>query len=177
MTGNPNFHTALAATGPSPSRIMPEAGPHVPASVYPFRHCQPLQIRFSDIDILGHVNNNAYTSMLDLGKIAYFTTVLGELLDYRDIRAVVVNLNCDFLAPTYLGEPLEVWTATTRIGDRSFTLEQRILNSDTGAQKCRAVTTLCGFDPEKGEGAPLDPQWIAAIERHEQRTLHKSKLS
>ncbi len=174
MTGNNIFHNHLAAEGPAPERMMAEAGPHVPASEYPFRHFVPLQIRFSDIDILGHVNNNAYMSMLDLGKISYYTTALGDLLDYHNIRAVVVNINCDFLAPTYLGEALEVWTATTRIGERSFTIEQRILNPETGEQKCRAITTLCGFDPATGQGAPLLSEWIGAIEKYEQRTLQKN---
>lgn len=153
------------------SRYMEAAGPHVPASDYPFSHCVKLQIRFSDIDILGHVNNNAYMSMLDLGKITYYADALGDRLDFHDIRAVVVNISCDFLAPTYITENIEVWTATMRIGQRSFTIEQRIINSDTGEQKCRAVTTLCGFDPASGQGAPLDPEWVDAIEAFERRPM------
>ena len=33
-----------------------------------FRHTLPLQLRFNDIDLLGHVNNSVYFSFYDLGK-------------------------------------------------------------------------------------------------------------
>ena len=32
-----------------------------------FRHTLPLQLRFNDIDLLGHVNNSVYFSFYDLG--------------------------------------------------------------------------------------------------------------
>ena len=37
-----------------------------------FRHTLPLQLRFNDIDLLGHVNNSVYFSFYDLGKARYF---------------------------------------------------------------------------------------------------------
>lgn len=174
MNGNDTSNNQSGNRHTIRERMMEAAGPHVPASSFPFRHCMPLQIRFADIDMFGHINNNSYMSMLDSGKLDYFNTVSGDILGCDDIRAVVVNINCDFLAPTYLNEPIEVWTTTLRVGDRSFTIEQRIINTDTGEQKCRAVTTLCGFDPASGQGAPLNPRWIEDLERYEQRTLHKS---
>ena len=33
-----------------------------------FRHTLPLQLRFNDIDLLGHVNNSVYFSFYDAGK-------------------------------------------------------------------------------------------------------------
>lgn len=171
MSNTPAQPNALEQTGPKPSRIMEAVGERVPASTHPFHHCVKLQTRFSDIDILGHVNNNAYMAMLDVGKISYYTTVLGDALDYHDIRAVIVNIDCSFLAPSYLSEQLEVWTASTRIGNRSFTIEQRIINSVTGEQKCYVRSTLCGFDPATGQGAQLEPSWVEAIERFEERKL------
>jgi acyl-CoA thioesterase FadM len=37
-----------------------------------FRHCTPLQLRFNDVDVLGHVNNEMYFAYMDLGKMRYF---------------------------------------------------------------------------------------------------------
>lgn len=42
-----------------------------------FKHITPIQIRFNDIDHLGHVNNNAYFAYYDLGKERYIIDVLG----------------------------------------------------------------------------------------------------
>lgn len=40
-----------------------------------FRHRIPLQIRFNDIDLLGHVNNTVYFSFYDTGKARYMEAV------------------------------------------------------------------------------------------------------
>ena len=36
----------------------------------------PIQIRFNDVDRLGHVNNNSYFSYYDLGKEEYLNNIL-----------------------------------------------------------------------------------------------------
>ena len=33
-----------------------------------YRHVMPVQIRFSDVDQYGHMNNSSYFSIYDLGK-------------------------------------------------------------------------------------------------------------
>ena len=41
-----------------------------------FNHSMPAQIRFSDVDQFGHVNNSVYFSLYDLAKTTYFQDVL-----------------------------------------------------------------------------------------------------
>ena len=41
-----------------------------------FNHFMPAQIRFSDVDQFGHVNNSVYFSLYDLAKTTYFKDVL-----------------------------------------------------------------------------------------------------
>ncbi|MDE6050343.1 MAG: acyl-CoA thioesterase, partial [Paramuribaculum sp.] len=93
--------------------LLPSDNPRVPAAEHPFRHAVDVQTRFTDIDILGHVNNNVYLSMMDLAKVSYFEAITEGQMTIRDIRAVVVNINCDFFEPSYFNEPLQVWTAVT----------------------------------------------------------------
>lgn len=149
-------------------RFFTSDNPHAPAPEFPFRHCVPLQIRFTDIDSFGHLNNNVYMSMLDIGKLSYYNTVLGGSLDYADIPAVVVNVNCSFLAQTYIDEAIEVWTAAAKLGKHSFTIEQRIVNSDTGEVKCAARTILCAIGPDH-RTAPVPDLWAEAISQFEHR--------
>ena len=138
---------------------------------FPFRHEVPLQIRFNDIDLLGHLNNAVYIQFFDLGKSRYFQDVMPEGVDWRHINIVVANINCDFFAPTYITEPIAVLTTITHMGEKSFALEQRIVNSDNGEVKCIAKTIMVGFDMTTGKSAPIDPKWVEALERYEQRKL------
>ena len=47
-----------------------------------FRHTMPVQIRFSDVDQFGHMNNSVYFSLYDLAKTTYIKDVLGWLVWY-----------------------------------------------------------------------------------------------
>lgn len=147
------------------------SNPRVPVPEFPFRHEVPLQIRFNDIDLLGHLNNAVYIQFFDLGKSRYFQDVMPEGVDWRHINIVVANINCDFFAPTYITEPIAVLTTITHMGEKSFALEQRIVNSDNGEVKCIAKTIMVGFDMTTRKSAPIDPKWVEALERYEQRKL------
>lgn len=154
---------------PTSPSFLTSDNPRVPAAEHPFHHCIDVQTRLTDIDVLGHVNNNVYLSYMDLGKLRYIAAVTQGTMSIHDIRSVIVNVNCDFYEPAYFDEPLQVWTAITHIGTRSFVIEQRIINADNGHTKCIGRTTLAGFDPKTARGADLDPVLTAAVAQFENR--------
>lgn len=143
----------------------------VPAPKVPFRHSVDLQTRFNDADMLGHLNNTVYLSFMDLGKTRYFTDVMGGDIDWRHIDVVVVHIECDYFAPAFLDEPLAVATTVVRVGEHSFSLEQRIYNTVTGQVKCVGTTVMAGFDPATGTSLPISPEWVAAVSVYEERRL------
>ena len=111
-----------------------------------FSHQSDVQIRFADYDTFGHVNNNAYMAYFDLGKTEFLSGVMERRCAPSDLAAAIVNINVDFLSPAVIGEPLAVLTAVVRVGGRSFTLYQRVVNPVTGAVKAQATSVLAGFD-------------------------------
>lgn len=150
---------------------LESGNPRVPKATVGFRHCVELQTRFSDIDALGHVNNNVYFAFMDLGKIEYFRAISDGRMSIRDIRSVVVHVSADFYEPSFLDDQLAVYTTIPKVGDRSFTIEQRIVDRRTGATKCIGTTILAGFDPATQQGAQLDPAMVAAASAYERRDL------
>ncbi len=140
-----------------------------------FRHHMPLQMRFNDIDMLGHLNNSIYLTFMDLAKTRYFQAVLGGRLDWHKIGVVIVNINCNFCAPTFFDEDIEVETAVIAIGEKSLTLEQRIYNPSNRQVKCQCRTIMSGFDMQTHTSAAITPEWIEALEAYEGRNLRKEK--
>lgn len=136
-------------------------------TVKEFRHRMPLQIRFNDIDVLGHLNNSVYFTFMDLAKSRYFEAVLGEKPDFGKAGVVIVNVNCDFCAPTFYDDNIEVETAVVAIGDKSLTLEQRVYSADDGVVKCRCRTIMAGFDIRTMTSMPITNEWRGAIEKYE----------
>ena len=152
--------------------ILPQSNnPRVPEPEFPFRHLIPLQIRFNDIDMLGHLNNGVYLTFFDLGKARYFQEVFPQKIEWRKINIVVVNINCDFYAPTFIDEKIAVVTTVTHVGEKSLRLEQRIVNPESGEVKCLGRTTMAGINLATGKSAPLEPEWVAALEEYEGRGL------
>lgn len=143
----------------------------VPVAPYEFRHRQPIQLRFNDIDMLGHLNNSIYIQLLDLGKTNYFHQFIDGRLDHDKLAIVVANINCDFHAPAYLEERLEVLTAVESISEKSLRLEQRIVNADTDEVKCRAITTMVSIDPNTGRAVDITSEWRKSLSEFEQREL------
>ena len=141
--------------------------PRIPDPTHPNRHRLPVQLRFNDVDMFGHVNNTVYLQFFDLGKVRYFEEVLGADFDKSGLAVVVVNINCDFYEPSFLNERLEVMTQTTHIGEKSITLEQRVVNRTTGAVKCLCRTIMAGFDPKTLQSAPIPDDSRRSIETYE----------
>lgn len=150
---------------------LPSANPKVPAAQFPFRHCKKVQIRFMDIDMLGHLNNNVYLAFMDLAKVDYFATIEGSMPDMRHFNMVVVHIDIDFYAPTFFGEKVEVWSTVTKIGARSLHMEQRLVESDSGETRAIGKVVMSGFDPATNKSLPINDYWRNAIADYEGRNF------
>lgn len=135
------------------------------------KHTYPVQLRFSDVDQLGHVNNSVYFSLYDLGKTAYMRDVLGERVDYRRTSMVVANLNANFFAPVFFTDRLAIETSTVHLGNKSFVLWQRAVCEDSGEVKCECRTVMVAFDVETRQAIPIPQAWKEAIARFEGTTV------
>lgn len=146
------------------------------ATVESFRHRMPLQMRFNDIDMLGHLNNSVYLTFMDLAKARYFKAVNGgNDVDIRKMGIVIVNLNANFCAPTFFDEEIEVETAAVGIGDKSLTLEQRIYSVADKQVKCSCTTIMAGFDIKTNTSMPISDEWVEKLEAYEGRPLKRKK--
>ena len=137
--------------------------PHNIPSPDIFTHSLPIQIRFSDIDVIGHVNNIIFLQYFDTGKADFMTTLLGRSISWEEVDTVVANIDCAFIAPILWGEPIEVLTACTYIHDKSFKLLQMLRNSQTGEVKSVCETVMVAFDPDTQKVAPLKDEWRAKL--------------
>ena len=116
-----------------------------PLSAFP--HRIPVEIRFNDIDILGHVNNTVYFSFYDTGKAWYFKDIVDWDIDWRKVETVIANVECTYMEPLLFGEDLVVGTRCEAIHDRSFHILQVIADARTGRIKSACRTVMVSFDP------------------------------
>ena len=133
--------------------------PHELPSPSIFKNRLPIQIRFSDVDVVGHVNNIVYFAFYDTGKAAFMTELLGKQITWDKVETVVANVDCAFIAPIFYGESIEVLTTCISIHDKSFKLLQMLRNSSTGEVKSICETVMVSFDPVTQRAANLRKEW------------------
>lgn len=138
-----------------------------------FKHIIPVQIRFSDVDQFGHMNNSVYFSLYDLAKTSYFKDVFGNLHDWKKFAVVIANINADFLAPVFFSDELVIETAVVHIGNKSITLQQQAVNKRSGIVKCQCRTVLVGYDVNTKEPVPVPDEYKEAVCRFEGKTIEE----
>lgn len=135
-----------------------------------YKHSIPVQLRFNDTDALGHVNNSVYLSFYDLGKSAYLEIINnGKKVKPKEVDIVVAHIEVDFIEPVFLHDRIAVQTTVSHIGNKSFSLMQRIIDEETGREKCVCTTVMVGFDFNTNTTKPISDDWREAIESYEGR--------
>lgn len=130
-----------------------------------FKHRIPLQIRFNDIDILGHLNNTVYFGFFDTGKAYFFEEIMDGKMDWKKVDTVIANVDCAYVAPIYFGEKIEVRTRCVNIHDKSFRLQQVIIETDIGQLKAAAETVMVSFDAASQKATEMPSRIREALEK------------
>jgi acyl-CoA thioester hydrolase len=142
----------------------------IPVPPYEYRHRLPVQIRFNDIDILGHLNNVIYLQFMDLGKANYFRQFMdGGRFNWDTLGLVIANINIDYVAPAFIHEDLEVLTAVASIGHKSLVLDQRVVSITTGEVKAMAKVTMVCYNTRTGATEEISDEWRHKISIFEGR--------
>jgi acyl-CoA thioester hydrolase len=126
-----------------------------------FEYETELQVRFRDLDAMGHVNNAVYATYLEQARVDYYADVLGVGLD--DIDTVLVNLEIDYRHEVVLDdETVTIAMGVRSIGESSVVVEYEIRAGDRVA--ATAETTQVYVDPDEGGSRPLPEAWVEQME-------------
>lgn len=112
-----------------------------------FKHKVAIQIRFSDIDAVNHVNNSIISQYYDVGRIKYFEDILGNNFVWSDVLAVVVYTENNFYSSISQDDKIFVETKLIRFGNKSMEMFQHIVE-ENGDIKSTCKTILAGYDRE-----------------------------
>jgi acyl-CoA thioester hydrolase len=115
-----------------------------------FEH--PVDVRWRDVDALGHVNHAVFLTYLEEGRDAFYAQVLGG-----DPMYVVVRLEVDLRAEVrYAERRVIVRIAMERLGTTSLTTRETILTpSAETAAEARVVTVH--WDAANRKPVPFSP--------------------
>ncbi len=138
-----------------------------------FKHRIPVKVRFSDLDAMGHVNNAAFLTYLEEARFAYYNHVLNIDTNKLEFNAVIARIEIDYLEQIKLGDNVEVYTRTAKIGSKSSDIEHLIVISSSQGRKiaAKAFTKLVSFDYRSNKTIPVPERERSIIEDFESGTL------
>lgn len=108
-----------------------------------------IEVRSTELDALGHVNNAKYMEYLEWGRFEWVKQN-GIGLDFfgkSRLSTVLVNVNINFRREATLGDQLSVRTWLAEMGRSSFRIGQEIVNG-RGERITDATVTSVMFDTE-----------------------------
>lgn len=71
-------------------------------------HTQRIEIRWGDMDAMGHVNNTVYFRYMEQARINWFESLMPRGEAWRSIGIVIVNASCNFKKPINYPGTVEV---------------------------------------------------------------------
>ena len=119
------------------------------------------KIRFSDTDMIGHVNNVAFAALLESGRTAFAHALLFPHMP-AGFLVVMARVEIDYRRELHWPAAVDIGSRIVGIGRSSYVIGQGIFLED----KCIVTgrTTLVMIDRETRKPAPLSANYRAALE-------------
>lgn len=105
-----------------------------------------IQMRFADVDRLGHVNNVNIMHYFDVGKDEFLSRTMNTKVGFKEHSIINAATHASYFEQIKPGENIAVRTSLIKIGTKSFTLLQEIVNTDTQTVKSRSECIMVMFD-------------------------------
>lgn len=126
-----------------------------------FKHKTPIQVRFADIDKMGHVNNAVFLSYFETARVKYFDDIVGKRIDWTVKGMILAKSIVDYKKPVFQNDELLVYSSVTKMGNKSFEISGVIVKVRSEAEEIAATSaiTLVCYDYEKAETISIPEDW------------------
>ncbi|MDP4185625.1 MAG: thioesterase family protein [Bacteroidota bacterium] len=137
-----------------------------------FKNILPIQVRFSDVDIMGHVSNTVYQNYYDSGKVNYFDQVLPDM-DFVNTGVVGASIKIDYLKPIFMKTRILVETRVAVLGKKSMTLEHRLVDEHTNEILSTCTAVLVCYAIKELASIPIPEHWRENILAYDENVILK----
>ncbi len=121
-----------------------------------FKCWEEIDVRWGDMDALGHVNNAQYFVYCESARMRYFELI--DLLSFRtrDRQGPgLVTASCHFKQQVHYPAALDVGARVVEIRNRSFTLAYEIFRRGSDDLVAEGTSVVAWVDYAEGRAVPL----------------------
>lgn len=117
-----------------------------------------IDIRFRDIDALGHVNNSVYFTYFEYGRVKFFHS--GARQDtFGKFSFILAHIRCDYIRPVTLEDKITLLMWIVKIGTKSFNFQYRLVDrTNPSILFASAESAQVCFDYRKNRSIPVSAE-------------------
>ena len=130
-----------------------------------FRFYHPLEVRYGDLDPQGHVNNAKHLTYFEQARIHYLIELglFTKDQSFMQIGVIVADIHITYLEPVYFGQKVKAGVRAVKMGGKSMTWEQNIVDADTGKEVAKGEVILVTYNYKEGKTIPIPQAWKETI--------------
>jgi acyl-CoA thioester hydrolase len=130
-----------------------------------YKHFVEIQIRFSDIDTLQHVNNACFLNYIELARVKFFNQIFGTSINWIDSGFILARTELDYKKPIYLRDKILCYTKIEKIGNKSLTVKNVIVKiiGEEMIECAECVGVLVAMDYKKQVSMEIPEVWLKLL--------------
>jgi acyl-CoA thioester hydrolase len=139
-----------------------------------FKHKFPIQIRFKDVDKMGHVNNANHLTYIELARLKYFEEIVKMEGGWsKEVGLILARIEIDYKQPIFLNDQIFVYTRCSKIGSKSLELDWQVVREKNGVEEivAKGIAVIVYFDYQHGKTMPVPNRHRELFEKYEGRTF------
>ena len=126
----------------------------------------PIDVRFRDLDAMGHVNNAVFFTYFEEGRLALFTSESPEK-KFPGFDFILARISCDYLKPVTIDDRLTLQIRVSKIGSKSFAFDYIVLDrGDADVIYATGKSVQVCYDYEKGATVAVPGDLNRLLERY-----------
>ena len=132
-----------------------------------FRFSTTAEVRWRDLDGLGHANNAVYFTYLEQARVHYLQALgLYTTQAPSQVNIILAEATCQFKSPLRLGEKVTIAICTSELRNSSFDFVYQITGED-GRLVATAQTVQVCYDYQHERPMRIPEPWRQAIVAYE----------
>ncbi|MES2591505.1 MAG: thioesterase family protein [Bacteroidota bacterium] len=132
-----------------------------------FKQKTQVQIRFKDIDMMGHVNNANYITYFELARLTYFEALKeeGVRIDWVNEGVILAKIEMEYKQPILLEDKVFVYTWVSRMGSKSFDMACSIVRVINGVEveAAKGLAVIVCFNYKANQTIAIPEIWKAKM--------------
>lgn len=130
-----------------------------------------IQVRWRDMDALGHVNNVQYYEYFEMARIAYLERlgIWHPGGEWTDVGVILASNSCRYKAPVSFPDTVLVGTRVSAFGSDRVSMENLMVSRTLGLVAAEGKAVVVSYDYHRKRKRPWNEEQRAAFLRLEGR--------